>query len=127
MRRVAELGSFAVRAMSAEDSNSTSERPWVTRGICSSEHEDYLIGNRAGFELLKVKVDDALKTGECRVEEGGVQFVGIRVLDQDPRIENADKPGGFKDGMRLLGCGVVAFVLITVFLAGLLQIWSWMK
>jgi hypothetical protein len=113
--------------MPADDSSDTSSKPWVAHGSCTPEHEDFLIGNRAGLELLKRKVDDTLATGECRVDEGGVEFVGIRLVERDPRAETAVKPGGFKDAMRLWGCGLVGFVLIMVFLAGLLQIWSWMK
>lgn len=104
-----------------------SPKPWVAHGSCTPEHEDFLIGNRSGLDLLKLKINDALATGECSVDEGGVEFVGIRLVESDPRAQTAEKPGGLKDGLFLLGCGLVGFVLLVVFLAGLLQIWSWMS
>jgi hypothetical protein len=87
----------------------------------------FLIGNRAGLELLKRKVDDALTSGECRVDEGNVEFVGIRVVEHDPRTQTAGKHGRFKDAVGLLGCGLLGFALMFIFIAGLKQIWGWMK
>jgi len=113
--------------MTVDDSTDTSPKPWVAHGSCTPEHEDFLIGNRAGLELLRRKVGVALTTGECRVEEGGVEFIGIRLVECDPRAQTTVKAGGFKDGIRVVGCGLAAFVLIMVFLAGLLQIWSWVR
>ena len=113
--------------MPENDPSDTSPKPWVVHGSCTPEHEDFLIGNRAGLELLRRKVDDALTTGECRVDEGSVEFVGVRLVESDPRAQTAVKPGGFKDGMRILVCAFAGFLLLAVFLAGLLQIWIWMR
>jgi hypothetical protein len=113
--------------MPADNPSIASPKPWVAHGSCTAEHEDFLIGNRPGLELLKRKLDDALATGECRVDEGDVEFVGIRLVEHDPRAVVAVKPGGFKDAVRLWGCALLVLVLVLVFLAGLLQIRSWMK
>jgi hypothetical protein len=113
--------------MPTDDPSDTSPKPWVAHGSCAATHEDFLIGNRAGLDLLKRKIDDAIATGECKVDEGGVEFVGIRVVELDPRAETSARTGGFKNAMRLLGCGLLGFALILVLLAGLFQIWNWMK
>jgi len=113
--------------MSTDNPCDENPKPWLAHGSCTPEHEDFLIGNPPGLELLRRKVDDALGTGECRIDEGGVEFRGIRLVATDPRAQTGVKPGGFKDAMRLLACAVVGFALIFVFLAGLFEISSWMK
>ena len=113
--------------MPTDETSEPDEQPWVAHGSCTSEHEDFLIGNRAGLELLKQKVDAALATGECRIEEGSVDFAGIRLVERDPRTGAEFQPGGVKDAAGLLGCGLLAFAFIMIFLAGLFQIVSWMK
>lgn len=113
--------------MPTDERSEADEQPWVAHGSCTSEHEDFLIGNRAGLELLKQKVDAALESGECRIEEGSVDFVGIRLVERDPRTGADSKPGGLKDAAGLLGCALLALAIIMVFLAGLFQIVSWMK
>ena len=117
-----------IMTMPGDIQSDASPKPWVAhRGNSTPENEELLIGNRPGLELLRRKLDDALATGECRIDEGGVEFRGIRLVESDPRAETAVKPGGAKDAMRLLGCGIVGFATIFIFLAGLHEIWSWMK
>ena len=114
--------------MKPHDDASPSDLPWVADGRCSPEYEDLLIGNRAGLERLRQSIDAALADGECRIEEPDVEFIGVRVVDVDPRRSEpeSDKPTP-KQRVTSWGCLLAAFVLIFVLIAGLIQIVSWFR
>jgi len=60
------------------------EVPWVCPGY-TEEHEDELIGNREGFQLLRKKIDEVLETGGTSVQTGGIEWVGLKLVAEDPR------------------------------------------
>ncbi len=89
------------------------------------EGQPGLIGNRAGLELLRRKLDEALAAGECAIAEPGVELAGIRLTsDPDSFGPIAPPRGGWRDLAALLGCAaVVLVVLILAFLAAM-ALWS---
>ncbi|MCP5519970.1 MAG: hypothetical protein H7A46_00310 [Verrucomicrobiales bacterium] len=113
--------------MPADNSSTSEPRPWVTFGDCSSPDEDFLIGNREGLELLQRKIDEALGQGTCFIEEAGVEFNGVRVVEHDSRDGHHARRGRFADTLALFGCGLFVFFIGGVFVVGLKQVWSWLR
>lgn len=99
--------------------------PWLVDGASIPEHEGFLIGNRPGLELLKRKLDEALASGECGIEEDGVDFTGIRVVDRDPREEPEHE--SFKQTIAKYGCLLVLVVALFVLSVGVISICNWIK
>lgn len=75
---------------------------------------------------MKRKLDEAFDQGHSTFEEGSIEFLGIRQVDRNPRDDSANRPGGFRDSLALLGFALVALLFIALLLAGLFQIWSWL-
>jgi hypothetical protein len=91
-------------------------QPWVAHGSETDEHEDFLIGNRAGLEALKSAVEGALRDGEWIISEPKIEFTGIRVMELDPREAI---PVRLRDKFYMAGCLVVLVLCVLVFLVGL--------
>jgi hypothetical protein len=61
-------------------------KPWVADGGgCGPEYEDILIGNREGLTKLKEALEKAITEGETTLEDTGIEYNGIKVVDADPR------------------------------------------
>ena len=99
--------------------------PWIAHGSCSPEHEDALIGDRRGLEILKARIEEALRSGEAEINEPGIEFVAVRVVGTDPRTENEQKGNRVSDRVFMLGCGTLLFLVVFVLVAGIRAIWSW--
>ena len=84
-----------------------------------------LIGNRLGLELLRERIDEALRGGEASITQTGSEFVAVRIVNSDPRSQVVTKGRGISDRTLLWLGGVLVFVLIFVLVAGLREIWSW--
>jgi hypothetical protein len=99
------------------------EKPWVAYGSYWAEHEGFLVGNKEGLSVLRDNINAALDKGESRIECGGIEIVGVRVVEQvaQPNSNRAEKP------WAVLGCGLVVFFFLAVFLSGLYQIWNWLQ
>jgi hypothetical protein len=74
-------------------------RAWIAHGSETSEHEDLLIGNRSGLEALEAAIHRALMDGEAPIKEPGIEFLGVRVVETDPRKERG--PMTLKDKICL--------------------------
>ena len=96
--------------------------PWVCAGD-TAEHEDQLIGNREGFCVLRKKIDEALETGLVRVEEGGIEWVDLKIVADDPRKKKPVSQG--RDALNLAVVASVVAFLLFVFVAGIMNIHSW--
>ena len=99
--------------------------PWVTDGAAIPEHEGFLIGNRPGLELLKRKLDEALASGECGIEESDMEFTGIRVVAHDPRPK--PKPESFIGKLASYGCMLILALVLGTLIVGLYSLWSWIR
>jgi hypothetical protein len=94
------------------------ERPWIAEGSETSQHEDFLIGNRAGLEALKSAIERALYgEGESLLHQPGIHYVGIRVVHNDPR--RPPGPHTLREKLQMLGIGLVLLLCFLVFLFGL--------
>ena len=51
----------------------------VYHGSDWDEHEDFLVGDRAGLEKLKLAISEAIENGESTIDVG--EFVGVRCLE----------------------------------------------
>lgn len=99
------------------------EAPWIAHGSETAEHEDFLIGNRAGLEALKSAIERALADGEAGINDPKIEFIGIRVVDQDPRKAPAPVTpwGRLKLALVVLVLAYLAFALLV----GLHTIGTW--
>jgi hypothetical protein len=93
------------------------ERPWIAHGSETSEHEDFLIGNRAGLEALKSAIERALYEGESLLHQPGIEYLGIRVVAKDPR--RPPGPDTFREKVGLAGIVLVLLFCLFVFIVGL--------
>ena len=62
-----------------------SDKPWATASGPGEEYEDMLIGNREGLTKLKAAIEKAIAEGSVDVDDAGIEFNAIRVVDEDPR------------------------------------------
>ena len=104
---------------------SSDATPWLVDGASIPEHEGFLIGNRPGLELLKRKLEEALASGESGIEEVGVDFTGIRIVERDSGGEPERE--SFKQTIAKYGCLLVLVLALFVFSVGVVSIWNWSK
>jgi len=100
---------------------------WAVHDTCTPEYEECLIGNKEGLEKLRYSIDEALKSGESKIDDEGIDFIAVKLVENDPRFDKSYKKGGIRDSFRLLGCGLIGFIIIMIIMAGLFQIWNWIK
>jgi hypothetical protein len=100
------------------------ETPWVCPGY-TEEHEDELIGNREGFQLLKKKIDEVLEVGRVSVQDGGIEWVGLKLVADDPRKKKTVSQS--RDALNLTIVSVIVAVAMFVFIVGVMNIYSWFK
>ena len=98
--------------------------PWVCPGY-TEEHEDELIGNREGFKLLKKKIDEVLEVGRVSVQEGSIEWVGLKLVAEDPRKKKPVSQG--RDALNLTIVSMIVAAVMFVFIAGIMNIYSWFK
>lgn len=95
-----------------------SSTPWIADGSETSQHEDFLIGNHAGLEALKSAIERALHgEGESLLHQPGIQYIGIRVVQDDPR--QPPRPHTLGEKLQMVGIGLVLLLCFFVFLFGL--------
>ena len=94
--------------------------PWVCSGS-DEAHEDMLIGNREGFLLLKRKIDQALESGSSVVEEAGIEWNQVKIVEADPR----QKKFRVRDWIPILflGAGILLILFLVVIGFGTLKSW----
>ena len=100
------------------------ETPWVCPGY-TEEHEDELIGNREGFQLLKKKINEVLEAGRASVQDGGIEWAGLKLVADDPRKKKPVSQG--RDALNLMVVSAIVAVVGFVFIAGIMNIYSWFK
>ena len=94
------------------------DQPWIAHGSETAEHEDFLIGNRQGLEELKIAVEVALRDGESFFQQPGIEYNGIRLVEQDPR--KVDAPSNdFRGKLFGAGCLLLLIFCVFVFFVGL--------
>ncbi len=100
------------------------EEPWICPGY-TEDHEDELIGNREGFRLLNAKINEVLESGRTQVKEAGVEWIGLKLVAEDPRKK---KPvSQRRDALNLMVVSTIVAVVGFVFIAGIMNIYSWFK
>jgi len=57
------------------------DKIYLSHGSDWPEHEDYLVGNREGLEILVKVVNDAIDNGESKADLH--EFVGVRCLETE--------------------------------------------
>jgi hypothetical protein len=101
-----------------------SEEPWVCSGS-TEEHEDELIGNREGFRLLKQRIDDVLETGRVQVKEGGIEWIGLKLVADDPRKKKSVSQA--RDLVAVLFFGATVALVLFIFIVGVGTLYKWWK
>ncbi len=86
-----------------------------------AEHEDYLVGDKAGLEKLKFAISEAIENGESTIDVG--EFIGVRCLDSS-FFESKEEKGGF---ISYLVSWVLVAGVVFVFVVGIANIASWFK
>ena len=102
----------------------TKEEPWICPGY-TEDHEDELIGNREGFRLLKAKIDEVLESGRTQVKEAGIEWIGLKLVVDDPRKKKPVSQG--RDALNLMIVSVIVAIVMFVFIVGIMVIYSWFK
>ncbi|HEX8371730.1 MAG TPA: hypothetical protein VF585_03045 [Chthoniobacterales bacterium] len=98
----------------------TEEALWVAHGSEAGElHEDFLIGSRAGLEALRSAIEEALRSGEGPISHPGIEYIGVRLIEVDPRLSIPKRP--IKEALFAGGCILaslfIGFLLILGFRA----------
>ena len=94
------------------------ENAWIAHGgDVSGQHEDLLIGNRAGFAALTAAIEEALRRGEAPLAQPQIEYVGVRLLDADPRLPARKRP--IRELASLVGCALLLVFCGVVFSLGL--------
>lgn len=102
--------------------DASKESPWVCHGY-TEEHEDELIGNREGFQILKKRIDDVLETGRVTIQEADIEWIGLKLVADDPRERKNECE--VNDLIAVLVVGACVAFGLFVFIIGLITIWSW--
>lgn len=100
------------------------EKPWVRPGS-TEEHEDELIGNREGFLILKKKIDEVLESGRTQVKEGGIEWIGLKLVADDPQKKKSESKA--RDLVALLFFGGAVALALFIFIVGLGTLYTWWK
>lgn len=98
--------------------------PWVCAGE-DAEHEDQLIGNREGFRVLRTKIDEALEGGLVRIDEGGIEWVEVKLVADDPRKKKPVSQG--REAVNLAIAASIVVLILFVFISGIMNILSWLR
>lgn len=99
------------------------DRPWICHGSETSEHEDLLIGNRAGLEILRSAIEQALREGDGAIQKygsrrPGIEYAGVRVVETDPR-ERRKNPPTFEEKLTTAGCLLLLVSMLVLAFLGL--------
>jgi hypothetical protein len=104
--------------------NEKPNTPWVCSGE-TADHEDQMIGNPEGFIALKKAIDTVIETGSAPLHEGHVQWIGLKLVADDPRKLPAKKRG-LREVVMLIVVSLVVAAIMFIFIAGIFQIKSWL-
>ena len=100
------------------------------RNPCVFDNGGVLTGNREGFQFLQRNIESAMATGECSIDDPAMWITGIRVIEQNSKLENISSTVQFKErvysGICLLIFVSIIVVLIVVLIVGVIQIWRWL-
>jgi|GEM_PF-3803914 len=102
------------------DSDSKQEKvePEIWSGW--DEHEDYLVGNKKGLELLKQAIDEAIQNGEVNRKLGA--FLGLKCFNDEFFLSDEDE---LDDGWSGFTFFIVLLSILAVFIIGLITIGQW--
>jgi len=104
-----------------------SSNAWVALGE-SQKYEDCLIANRAGLELLRSKIDEALQKGDVELPEKIMSATRILIVDECSNPEwIPDKHRRVKNAIGLTGCAIIFLAVGAIFFIGVVSIRSWSK
>ncbi|MES2737492.1 MAG: hypothetical protein V4672_14305 [Verrucomicrobiota bacterium] len=96
------------------------DQPWAAFGASYGENEDMLEGNREGLLVLRQAIDQAIESGDSRIEESSVEFAGVRCLDESRTWTESTQSVGSKFAM--VGCLFLISLAAVIFIFGLIQI-----
>jgi len=92
-------------------------KPWVSAGP-SEKYEDTLVGNREGLEALRSYIDEALESGHSEIKDPGIEWMKVSVVEEDPRSDDSGLK--WKDW-------ILFSLIIVIFIAGIIQVFAWLK
>lgn len=95
-------------------------QPWAAFGASYGENEDMLEGNREGLLVLRQAIDQALESGDSRIEESFVEVAGVRCLDESRTLTKSTQSIGSK--LAMVGCLLVISLAAVIFIIGLIQV-----
>ena len=95
-------------------------QPWAAFGASYGENEDMLEGNREGLLVIRQAIDQALQSGESRIEESFVEVAGVRCLDESRTLTESTQSIGSK--LAMVGCLLLISLAAVIFIIGLIQV-----
>lgn len=95
------------------------DKHYLSHGSEWAEHEDFLIGDKAGLQRLQQAISQALEQGESELDVG--DFVGVRRVDAG-FFEQANAQ---LESTSEFGFWAFIIVIVGIFLVGLVTIISW--
>lgn len=102
-----------------DDSIAANNLPWASFDQ-DGETEDWLEGNRSGLLVLRHAIDQALARGECRIEKGHVELMGVRQREQPYSHDKTRLSLSSK--LAISGCIVLLVAAVITSIIGLAQI-----
>jgi hypothetical protein len=96
--------------------------PWTSARF-TKEREVQLVGNREGFRLLRSKIDEVIETGFVRCNGQQFDWIEMQLVADRPKPEKRKRKSW--EVVGLLVAGVVATLIILIFVVGISEVWSW--
>jgi hypothetical protein len=93
----------------------------------SAKYEDCIIGNRAGLEALRSKVDEAIQKGSAELPEHITNSMRVVLLEDLHNPEYEPKKKTWRDTAGAIGLSVFLLVILAVFITGVGTISGWWK
>ncbi|MBB5036087.1 hypothetical protein [Prosthecobacter dejongeii] len=106
--------------MTTRTTTSSKNQPWAAFGALYGENEDMLEGNREGLLVLRQAIDQALESGDSRIEESCVEVAGVRRLDEPRTLTESTQSIGAK--LAMVGCLLLISLAAVIFIIGLIQV-----
>lgn len=104
----------------ASSAQPSQNQPWAAFGASYGENEDMLEGNREGLLVLRRAIDQALESGESRIEEPFVEMAGVWRLDESRALTESTQSVGPK--LAMVGCLLLILLAVGIFIIGLIQV-----
>jgi hypothetical protein len=93
----------------------------------SAKYEDCIIGNRAGLEALRSKVEEAIQKGTAELPEHITNSMRVVLVESPHNPEHEPKKKTWRDIAGVIGFGVFLLAILAIFLVGVMTISGWMK